>query len=67
MRILCMFLLNLWLKCLIAPVRICSLLCLVIMSARCLEAVLKSLNLSKLKLVSSVSMLFVYAPQSARL
>ena len=66
-RILSMFLLNQWLKCLIAPVRICSLLCLVIMSARCLEAVLKSLKVSKLKFVSSVSMLFVKAPQSALL
>ena len=62
-----MFLLNPGLYCLIAPVGIWSLLCLLIMSVRCLVAVLMSGKLLMLKSVSSVSMLFVNAPQSALL
>ena len=67
-RILCrMFLLNPGLNCLIAPVVIWSLGYLMIMSVRRLVAVLMSGKLSILKSLSSVSMLFVNAPQSALL
>ena len=58
-----MFILNPGLNRLIAPFGIWSLLCLMIMSVRCLVAVL----LSRMKSVSSVSMLFMNAPQSALL
>jgi len=61
------FLLNPGLNCLIVPVGIWSLLCLMIMSVRGLVAVLMSGKLFMLKSVSSVSMLFVNAPQSALL
>ena len=67
-RIFCLkFLLNPGLKRLTAPVRMWSLLCIMIMSVRCLMAVLMSGKLSIFKYVSLVSMLFVNAPQSALL
>ena len=61
------FLLNPGLYRLIFPVGIWSLLWLIIMSVKCLVAVLMSGKLLMLKSVSSVTMLFVNAPQSALL
>ena len=67
-RTLClMFLLNPGLNRSIAPVGIWSLLCLIIILVRCLVAVLMSRKLPMMKSVSSVSMLFVNAPQSVQL
>ena len=60
-----MFLLNLGLKCLMAPVRISNFLYSGLVSVRCLAAVFISEKLPMLKSVSSAFMLFVNAPQSA--